>query len=206
MRHKDRGLMDGIKTYVEEYALENKGRTPTIREIGGHFDISHVSALRYLRSMDELGMIRYEDGEIHTDFIDKLGDFAAFAGTIDASVAAGPADMTDDAHIEEYVPLPAAFVRGQRGKFYILTVNGISMVDAGVDDDDMVIFRETHEAEPGDIVVAFIEGQGNTLKRYLVDDEGPYLWAENEKWSDKKRFFGRRFSIVGVAFKVIKEI
>lgn len=206
MRKKDESLMDRIKEYAEQYAMDNNGRTPSTTEIGEKFDFTRVSAYRYLVAMNERGMIRYVDGEIHTDLIDKLGGIAGFAGTIDASVAAGPADMVDDAKVEEYVPLPEAFVRGRSGKFYILTVNGESMVDAGVGDDDMVIYTEKAEAEEGDIVVAYIEGQGNTLKRYLVDEKGPYLWAENEKWPDEKRFYGRRFSIVGVAFKVLKDI
>ena len=206
MRSKDRNLMEKIKTYAEEYAMNNNGKTPSTTDIGEKFDFSRVSAYRYLVAMDELGMIRYEDGEIHTEIIDKMSGIAAFAGTIDATIAAGPADMVDDAHIEEYVPLPQAFVRGQRGKFFILTVKGQSMVDAGIDDEDTIIFRETHSANKGDIVVAFIEGQGNTLKRYCIDDEGPYLWAENESWTDDERFYGRHFMIMGVAFKVLKDI
>ena len=195
-----------IKEYAEKYALDNLGRTPSTTEIGIAFNFTRVSAYRYLVAMDEIGMIRYENGEIHTDFIDKMGEMAAFAGAIDASVPAGPADMTDDARIVEYVPLPAALLNGLKGKFFLLAVNGESMVDAGIDDNDTIIFRETTAAKSGDIVVAFIEGQGNTLKRYLVDAKGPYLWAENESWDKKKRFYGRRFQVVGVAFKVLKDI
>ena len=66
MRSIDRGLMEKIKAYAEEYALSNGGATPSTRDIGAAFNISHVSAYRYLRSMDELGMISYEHGEILT--------------------------------------------------------------------------------------------------------------------------------------------
>lgn len=206
MRSKDRNLMERIKSYVEEYALENRGQTPSTTEIGKVMGFTRVSAYRYLVAMDEIGMIRYEGGKVYTDAIDKMGGFAAYAGTIDASVAAGPADMVDDARIEEYVPLPEAFIRGQSGKFYILTVNGKSMVDAGIGDGDEIIFREALSADEGDIVVAYIDGQGNTLKRYCVDEDGPYLWAENESWSENDRFYGRDFKVIGVAFKVLKDI
>ena len=67
MRSKNRGLMEQIKTYAEEYAMSHGGATPSTRDIGAAFNMSHVSAYRYLRSMDELGMIRYEHGEIRTD-------------------------------------------------------------------------------------------------------------------------------------------
>lgn len=206
MRSKDRNLMEKIKTYVEEYAMANHGKTPSTTQIGREMGFTRVSAYRYLVAMAEIGMIRYEDGKVYTDAIDKMSEFAAYAGTIDASVAAGSANMVDDAHIEEYVPLPEAFVRGQSGKFYILTVNGQSMVDAGIGDGDAIIFRETVEAADGDIVVAFIDWQGNTLKRYRVDEEGSYLWAENRSWPDDDRFYGRDFRVIGVAFKVLKDI
>ena len=206
MRSKNKALMEKIRAFAEEYAMENHGETPSTTRIGEEMGFSRVSAYRYLVAMDKLGMIRYEDGVIHTDLIDKMGGIAAFAGTIDATIAAGPADMVDDARVEEYVPLPEAFVRGKTGKFFILSVNGVSMKDAGVDDGDMIIFTESGSARVGDIVVAYIEGQGNTLKRYCVDATGPYLWAENESWPDEKRFYGRCFRIIGVAFKVIKDV
>ena len=44
MRSKDPFLMDRIKTYVEAYALENGGKTPSTREIGEKFGVSHVCA------------------------------------------------------------------------------------------------------------------------------------------------------------------
>ena len=56
MRSKNKGLMEQIKTYAEEYAMSHGGATPSTRDIGGACRMSHESADRHLRSMDELGM------------------------------------------------------------------------------------------------------------------------------------------------------
>ena len=206
MRSKDRNLMNRIKSYIDDYVLEHYGKTPTMREIGAEFSISHVSAYRYLVAMDELGMVEYKDGEIHTEIMDKIDTDYLLIGAIDASVPAGTPDMVDDTYVEEYFPLPSSLLRGMKGKFYSMPVRGESMISAGIDDGDIVIFKEAQQPTVGDIVVAFIDGEGNTLKRYCTDKKGSYLWAENESWSDKKRMFGRKFTVRGIAVKVMKDL
>ena len=108
--------------------------------------------------------------------------------------------------IDEYSQMPAAFVDGQKGHFFTLKVKGDSMVDAGIDDEDLVICRQSEEARADDIVAAFIPGEGSTLKRYCRDDEGSFLWAENSNWDAQERDFGRNFKILGIAIKVLKNI
>ncbi len=205
MRSKDRGLMEKIKAYAEEYALSNGGTTPSTRDIGAAFNISHVSAYRYLRSMDGLDMIRYERGEIHTDIIDKMDRNLKYAPSFAGAIPAGPADEVE-ASVEEYVPIPTVFTNGRSGDYYILTVTGDSMISAGIDSGDLVIIRRQVDARPGDIVAALIDHKSSTLKRLCEDEDGMYLWAENETWSDDKRFYGREFEVQGVAMKVVKDI
>ncbi len=166
MRSKDKELMKKIRSYVDEYALENLGRSPSTREIGEKFRMSNVTAFRYLKEMSELGIIKYEDGKIHTDLIDKFNTDMYIVVALITAVPAGSPDMVDDVFVDEYFPLPSALLQGLSGKFYMMPVCGESMVDAGVDDRDLVIFREDNYPHEGDIVVAYIEGEGNTLKRY----------------------------------------
>lgn len=51
------------------------------------------------------------------------------------------------------------------GDHYALEVRGDSMIDAGINDGDIVVIRETSTADTGDIVVALVEDQEATLKR-----------------------------------------
>ncbi|MEY1555677.1 transcriptional repressor LexA [Yoonia sp. R2331] len=52
-----------------------------------------------------------------------------------------------------------------KGEHYALEVKGDSMIDAGINDGDVVVIRETATADDGDIVVALVEDQEATLKR-----------------------------------------
>jgi repressor LexA len=61
--------------------------------------------------------------------------------------------------------VPSAMVSG-RGEHYALEVKGDSMIDAGINDGDVVVIREQSTADNGDIVVALVEGHEATLKRY----------------------------------------
>ena len=205
MRSRDRKLMEKIKTYAEQYAMENAGSTPSTREIGDEFSIGRVNAYRYLKAMDELGIISYQDGRIRTERIDKIAPITDMSPSYINSIPAGTPDEIE-AQVEEYVSIPSVFVGNQRGRFYILRVTGESMVDAGIDSGDLVIIREGLEASPGDIVAALVSGSSSTLKRYLKDEYGAYLWAENKSWTDEKRFYGRDFTIQGVAVKVVKDV
>lgn len=68
-------------------------------------------------------------------------------------------------NITHHVAVPGSMISG-RGQHYALTVEGDSMINAGINDGDTVIIREQTVAENGDIVVALIEGHEATLKRF----------------------------------------
>ncbi|MFT6911884.1 MAG: repressor LexA, partial [Paracoccaceae bacterium] len=53
-----------------------------------------------------------------------------------------------------------------KGHHYALEVKGDSMIDAGINEGDVVVIRESKTAENGDIVVALVEGHEATLKRF----------------------------------------
>lgn len=205
MLQKDPELMEKIKLFAEEYALKNHGKTPSMAEIGSRFGISRSGAFGYLKAMDQRGMIRYENGVIHTDLTDKVIEPAQLCkGYIEGITAGTPEEV--EGYVDSYFSIPPMFLDGRKGSFFTLKVTGDSMVDAGIDNGDLVICRECEEAREKDIVVAYIRGSGSTLKRYLRDEIGPFLWAENNSWSNDDRLFGREFDVQGVAIKVLKNI
>ncbi len=69
------------------------------------------------------------------------------------------------AHVSHHVTVPNALMSG-RGSHYALEVKGDSMIEAGINDGDIVIIREQLDAENGDIVVALVEDAEATLKRF----------------------------------------
>lgn len=81
-----------------------------------------------------------------------------------------------------HIPIPADQAEEVK---WALKVKGDSMVGAGINDGDIVLVRPQRYAEPGDIVVAIVNGEEATLKRLLVTKDGMgLLHAENPKYLD----------------------
>ena len=67
--------------------------------------------------------------------------------------------------VSHHVAVPGSML-SDRGNHYALEVKGDSMIDAGINDGDIVVIREQNTAENGDIVVALVEEAEATLKRF----------------------------------------
>ena len=78
------------------------------------------------------------------------------------------------------------------------------MIEAGIDDGDLVVIKKQPTAYEGDIVVALVEGQ-NTLKRYYIDSRNKRvcLHPENKTMED---IYVNECEIQGVAQHVIKAL
>ena len=68
-------------------------------------------------------------------------------------------------HVSHHVAVPGSLLSG-RGSHYALEVKGDSMIEAGINDGDIVVIREQQSADNGDIVVALVEDAEATLKRF----------------------------------------
>ena len=68
-------------------------------------------------------------------------------------------------HVSHHVAVPGSLMSG-KGSHYALEVRGDSMIEAGINDGDIVVIREQQTAENGDIVVALVEDAEATLKRF----------------------------------------
>lgn len=87
-------------------------------------------------------------------------------------------------HVSHSVTVPSAMISG-RGEHYALEVRGDSMIEAGINDGDVVVIRETSVADNGDIVVALVEDQEATLKRFLRRGDTIALEAANPAYETR---------------------
>jgi len=86
--------------------------------------------------------------------------------------------------VSHHVAVPGSMLSG-RGQHYALEVRGDSMIDAGINDGDIVVIREQTTAENGDIVVALVDSQEATLKRYRRRAEMIVLEAANPAYEPR---------------------
>lgn len=199
MRHKSNDLMVNIKDFVDKYYMQNR-HSPSTREIAEEFGIVKSTAYKYLIEMKDRGMIGYDGGNIITDKIEKTNVELTSVAVL-GSVSCGMPQLEEE-YAEEFVALPVSMFG--KGDFYFLRANGESMIEAGIDDGDLVLIQKQSAARDGQIVVAFVDNE-NTLKRFFGDEEKQHiiLHPENKSMND---IIVPSCSIQGVAVKVIKSL
>lgn len=201
MRSKNPELMKQIHHYVNEFCLETS-RTPSVSEIAQALGISKGTAHNYLKAMDEREMISYQDGELLTRVTKKCSTEQVgipLAGVIPC----GPPEEEVE-NIDEYIFMPRALLG--EGKFFILRADGDSMVDAGIDEGDLVVVRRQLEATSGQIVAALVDGE-STLKRLRYNNQtNQYELHPENKEKNYPPVEGNHISVQGVAVKIMKSL
>ncbi len=86
--------------------------------------------------------------------------------------------------VSHHVAVPGQMLE-RGGEHYALEVHGDSMIDAGINDGDIVVIREQSTADNGEIVVALVEGQEATLKRYRKTNGMIALEAANQAYETR---------------------
>lgn len=204
MRTKSTELMNEICAFVNDF-YRAKLSSPSISEVASGVGVAKTTAYRYLVEMNERGLISYDGHTIETPRIDKCTS-AYFSAPIVGSIRCGDPE-TKEEHVEEYVNLPVSIFG--KGEFYILRATGDSMIDAGIDDGDLVVIKKQEYASVGDIVVALDEKNENTLKTYAgIDEESGHaiLRFENKRKYRNKTIRVRELIVQGVAKHVIKAL
>ena len=194
-------LLGSIKEYAEEYYLEN-GVSPTVREIANALGIGKSTVQRYLERLRDIGEIEYSgERSIHTAITEKFNRQTVSVGLV-GSISCGPLNFAQQ-NITDYYSLPSSMLGN--GEFFMLRASGDSMINAGIDDGDLVIIKRQSTARDGDIVVA-LYGDDATLKRFYFDRANKrfILHPENERLSDI--IIEGDLIIQGIAVKVIKDL
>ena len=205
MRSRDPELMEKISRYIGDY-YRKVHRTPTVRAIADGVGLSKSAVYNYLRTMSERGMISYEDGVV-TDLpkIEKT-ETGYFSAPLVGSIRCGDPE-TEEEQVEMYVSLPEALFG--KGEFYLLRAAGDSMVDAGIEEGDLILIRKQASCEVGDVVVALDQNGENTLKIYggINGENGMAVLAyANEAAYPGEKILVSTLVVQGVARHVIKEL
>lgn len=199
MMVKNEERIEEIRRFIERYQFEHH-RTPTMEEIARAVGTVKSNVHKYLAEMESRGMLTRRGRTIELASPVRASAECNMVPIL-GKVACGQPEYAEE-NFEEYVPLPVALFG--KGEFFILRAKGYSMIDAGIEPDDLVVVRKQNTAEEGEIVVALVEGE-TTLKRFYLDRERHCvrLHPENKTMSD---IFVAQCYIQGVAQKVIKPL
>jgi repressor LexA len=193
-----------ILTFVQRYG-EAHGYPPSVREIGQALGLTSSSTVHsHLAALERKGYLRRDPSKPRA--LEVLRDEREMpvrkvvALPIVGRVAAGQPILAQE-NIEDYFSLPADFVRSEEA--FILRVRGDSMINAGIQDGDMLVVRKQPTAQNGEIVVARVDGDEATVKRFFKEPDRIRLQPENDSMEP---IYTRDAAIEGVALAVIHRL
>lgn len=192
-----------ILKYIKE-TLRSKGYPPSVREIGEAVGLSSSSTVHsYLSKLEALGFIRRDPTKPRA--IDVLDEAPWRQKQITpvplvGRVTAGKPILAVE-NIEETYPLPTELVGND--DVFMLTVQGDSMIDAGILDGDYILVRGQNTARNGDIVVALIDEEEATVKRFFKEKDYIRLQPENPTMEP---IFSRQVTILGKVIGVFRRL
>jgi len=190
---KKQKFIDFIKDFTSE-----KHRPPTFVEIMKGLNFSSLGTINwYIVELEKAGMIERVKGfngkRALSILESKIDNRLPLLGVVSAGV---PLEMFDN---EEYVDVPAMYCKRNN---FVLKVDGDSMIEDGILDGDYIIAKKVQIAQPGDTIIASIDGEA-TLKRFYVGSNGIELHPRNKKYNvihvseeDELRIQGKLVAVI----------
>ncbi len=162
--------------------LHKKGYPPSVREICEAVGLRSTSTVHgHLEKLEKYGYIRRDPTKPRAIEIVDHNPYYTKKELVElplvGKVTAGEPILAVE-NIEDTFPLPLDFISNNGEKSFILTIQGSSMINAGILDGDYVIVRQQSTAQNGDIVVALIEEEA-TVKRFFKERDYIRLQPEN---------------------------
>lgn len=191
--------------------VRRSGYPPSVREIAAAVGLASTSAVHHhLSALEREGLLERDATQsralrlkpaalLGNGGTDILGADERRYPILGEIAAGGPIEAYQDA--SETISIPDMI--NASTATYVLRVRGDSMVDAHIMDGDLVVIREQQTAQDGDIVVAQVEENAVTLKRFFKERDRVRLQPANDRYEpqyyDAVRIQGK---LVGVIRRV----
>lgn len=163
---RQKEILDFLQAYVEE-----NGYSPSYEEIARHFRLSSLATVHeHLENLVRKGYIRKSYNESRSiELLPAQMRVAAVELPLLGAVAAGhPIEAVQD---QETIAVPEDML-ARHGHNYVLRVKGDSMIDEQIRDGDYVIVNSRQIAQNGEMVVALVDGESATVKKFYRQPDG----------------------------------
>ena len=166
-------------------AIQRTGSTPSLRQAARDLGISHSAVSQGLKLLEQKGVVKREGRYSRTlHLIAPTGQTAAAQRwrevPVVGRVTAG-LPMYAQQEWQGSLVLDGSLYRGQH--LFALRVQGDSMRDAGILDGDMAVCTPRQYAQNGEIIVALINGEEATVKRFFLHPDHVELRPENPDYA-----------------------
>lgn len=185
--------------------IKETGYPPTFEEMRDRLNVaSNQSVIDLLAKLERQKYIKRNEAIARGITILPLGykalgkpALAPFLGITTAGVPLEPIEISGD---WQEVSTDTAVLKEN---VCLLKIKGDSMINAGIDDGDVVLVKSEKEFSSGDVVLARV-GDGKTVKRFISEDKPPYVYLKPENPSYKIIPFTDEMELVGKVISVFK--
>ena len=178
-------ILEAIRRRIAEH-----GCSPTMRELVEVSGLRSTSAVVYqLSQLEAAGLIHRQPGLARGIVVVDRGEVPAPAGDrlrvsrVGHIAAGGPIEVPDDrtgCGLAQAIDISGALVQGSRERLFALRVRGYSMVDALINDGDIVVLRHAETAVNGETVAVWLRAERETtLKRFYHEGNRVRLQPAN---------------------------
>lgn len=179
LTNKQEEILTVIKKFIAE-----KGYAPTIRELCKLCNLNSTATMFvHLKNLTTKGYISQTESKFRTielnvpNEYDSRNDNVIEVPLLGKVAAGNPIEAIENPN--EYFSLPKELVPNDK-EVFTLQVNGDSMINIGIYDNDIVIVKRQKVANNGEIVVAMTDENEVTLKRFFKEKDYIRLQPEND--------------------------
>ena len=184
-----------IYEFLKDLIL-NRGYGPTVREIGSQFGIrSPNGVMCHLKALEKKGLITREPHMSRAIQLTESPE-ARMSLPLAGQIAAGSPVLAVEE--DERIDFSSMF---DSDEHFCLRVKGDSMIEDQISEGDYVVVKKQDSCRDGEIVVALIDGQEATLKRFYKESNRIRLEPANSKM---KPIFSDNVEIMGVVIGVVR--
>ena len=191
-----------ILDFLDGYLGEN-GYAPSYEEIAAHFGYASLATVHeHLENLKRKGYIRKGHNESRSlELVPSEVKASAVELPLLGRVAAGqPIEAVQD---RETVSVPEDFL-GRGGSHYVLRVSGDSMIDEQIRDGDYIVVNSRERAENGEMVVALVDEDSATVKKYYRERDGRVRLQPANPTMGPMYFGEERVRVQGIVIGVIR--
>lgn len=170
-------MLDFLRRYIADHKYP-----PTIREISAHFSIAVKAAHDHIHALEKKGVIRCLNNRSRAIeiLIDPETENRGIEVPLLGRVAAGR-PLFSESNWEGTILVSRELATP--GQHFAVHVRGDSMIEAGIMDGDIALIRHQPTAENGDIVVAMLDDESFTLKKFYREEQRVRLEPCNKDYS-----------------------
>jgi len=199
-----------ILTFIRHF-LDRRGYAPTVRDIARGCNISTPSVVQYhLNMLEEQGFIRRDPEVFRSIQLVERKRQAVSSVPLLGTIAAGspipvPAPDSWTTTPEETLQLTGELTQGKKD-IYALKVKGTSLIDAFVDDGDIVIIQQATTVEDGELAAVWLKNQQEVTLKKIYREKGRIRLQPANKTMQPMYFAPEEVEIQGKVIAVLRKL